>query len=121
MLDKINKIPIEDAFVNGIYFLFDKEELVYVGQSNNVNSRIRQHCGKVDFDSFGYIMVPIDKELRNLEAYFIHKYKPKHNKKMAYNNVGLTNYHLFGSLKSPIDLEENLINYYGDMISKYII
>ena len=62
---------------SGVYFLVDGNEVVYVGQSVNIYSRIPQHHNK-RFDR--YLYVPCKPELLNaLESLYIHCLQPKLN------------------------------------------
>lgn len=64
----------------GIYFLLKDKEIVYVGQSIDIDRRIKDHSynGK-DFDSFEYI--ECDKsDLTRLETLYIVKFQPMLNK-----------------------------------------
>ena len=67
--------PIKGA----VYFLFNKGELVYIGQSNNVYLRIGQHIkeGEKIFDEFR--IYETDDYIR-LEAFLIGALRPKYNK-----------------------------------------
>lgn len=60
----------------GIYFLIKHDEVVYVGQSTTIHSRVLTHraCWK-DFDSYTYIPCAID-QLNDLERYYIRLLKP---------------------------------------------
>lgn len=64
-----------------IYFLFNGNELVYIGKSDNVYKRIGDHIaeGSKKFDRWEYIET-YDNEL--LEAHLISILKPKYNKIM---------------------------------------
>jgi hypothetical protein len=74
----------------GIYFLFLKNECVYVGQSTNIHVRIRDHrlpgLRAKDFETFSYLEVPRD-SLEAVEAYYIAMFNPKFNITM---NPGIT-------------------------------
>lgn len=74
---KRQKIP---PYICGIYFLFNGDELVYVGQSVDVISRVRTHAceGYKAFDSFAFIEVEKDR-LDATEKAYIGKYLPEHN------------------------------------------
>lgn len=62
-----------------IYFLMLREQIVYVGKSNKILSRISQHTREKDFDSVRY--VGVDKEDQDsLEMALIFCLKPKYNK-----------------------------------------
>lgn len=70
-----------------IYFLLDKEDVVYVGQSKSGMGRPYQHKDKV-FDKISVLKCS-EKVLDALETEYIKKYKPKYNKK-----IGNTHYSL---------------------------
>jgi hypothetical protein len=61
----------------GIYFLVQDTEVIYVGQSVNIYSRISQHMDK-RFDRYAF--VPCEAELLDkLESLYIHTLRPKLN------------------------------------------
>lgn len=62
----------------GIYFLFDKDELVYVGESDNIYRRVGQHIYKKDkkFDRFEIYPT---RERKKLEGFLIRTLTPKYN------------------------------------------
>lgn len=65
------------SFFNcGVYFLFDDDELIYIGSSINVHLRVAQHTKT--FTSYSFIKMPI-KKARKLEKMYIKHYKPKYN------------------------------------------
>lgn len=66
----------------GIYFLLDVAEIVYVGQSENVRSRILQHIDDdVKYFNRIYVLRVPDKIQRDMqEALHIFFYSPKYNK-----------------------------------------
>lgn len=67
----------------GVYFLLKGDQIVYVGQSININERIRTHEKIKDFDKFTY--VGCEKEnLNEIEAKYILKFKPIYN----YDSLG---------------------------------
>ena len=74
-----------------IYFLLDKDEVVYVGQSKVGMCRPYQHL-EIKFDKIS-VMVCKEKELDFLESKYIIKYKPRYNKSVpnnfsySYNNA----------------------------------
>jgi hypothetical protein len=59
----------------GVYFLIDQGEVVYVGQSVNVFSRMREHCKSKSFNSYSYINCPRE-DLNVLESLYIHVLRP---------------------------------------------
>lgn len=76
------KLPTR-AIVNknlrGVYFLFKGNNLRYIGQSENLISRIYTHVSKCrDFDNYAYIEVSAY-ALKYIEAAFISAFDPPHN------------------------------------------
>jgi hypothetical protein len=68
-----------------IYFLYDKEELVYVGKTTRGVSRLLGHVngingyGLKDWTHYSYIQVE-RKDLDKIEKRMIREYEPKYNK-----------------------------------------
>ena len=75
------KIPLKVNF--GIYLLYNKDKVIYVGQSRNPKKRIKYHLKHAPFRKeithYEIIPVPMHK-LNEFEKDFIHIYKPKYNK-----------------------------------------
>jgi excinuclease UvrABC nuclease subunit len=85
----------------GIYFLFDGDEIVYIGKSINIESRVVNHRGQgeKEFDSYSFVEVH-DELLRNhLEAYYIYTVSPKYNSVVPPNNRYFPLYQLKKRLK----------------------
>lgn len=85
-------IPVEEArelkservtVFNGnyIYFLFDENTLVYIGQSVNIAGRIPSHLQDKVFDSVFFREIPADEKLL-IESINIKFYLPKYNRDM---------------------------------------
>jgi excinuclease UvrABC nuclease subunit len=77
--------------LNGIYFLFNGDELVYVGLSVNIIARVHVH-DKVDWDSYSFVEVDIwGEDLEVLETAYIKKFKPRYNSLPAWKlkNYGM--------------------------------
>lgn len=78
-----DKISIDTYFgIPGVYFLFKDEELVYIGESQCIFTRISQHIkeDKKQFDSFRYTKMGTGEEHRKkVERNLIKKYRPKLN------------------------------------------
>lgn len=68
-----------------IYFLFSGDSLVYIGQTTSLGHRLSCHDSEwvIEFDSYSFIDTShlSERERKLLEAKYINKYKPKHNKK----------------------------------------
>lgn len=62
----------------GVYFLIKDMEVIYVGQSINIHSRIEEHERTKVFDTFTYIECPRS-DLNVIEAKYINKFKPSLN------------------------------------------
>lgn len=74
------KIPTHSV----VYFLFNGEELVYVGQTNNLTHRLALHNrkGTVTYDTYAYVDATglTFWQRRDLEAAYIHELQPTANK-----------------------------------------
>ena len=87
----------------GIYFLFKNNSVVYVGQSENILTRINAHYNsdKV-FDSWNYIEAH-KVDLNNLEAESILKYNPPLNQVLPTNSIWISD----NSLKLKYGIGKN--------------
>lgn len=66
----------------GVYFLFLRGELQYIGKSCNVYYRVGQHLGEFDFDDVWFTSINGDERtLRNVESALIDLYQPPKNKR----------------------------------------
>lgn len=67
--------PLE--IVSGVYFLFEDEEIVYIGQSTDVFVRMRRHYAdpKKTFDKWAFIKVPVE-DLLDVERMYIKMFQP---------------------------------------------
>ena len=74
--EEIVKGAIPFTLASGVYFLVENEEIVYVGQSVNVYSRISQHV--IKFDKFAFVPCPVNL-LDRLESFYIHVLRPRSN------------------------------------------
>lgn len=89
----------------GVYFLIKDEEIIYVGQSVNIEARIHQHRSTKSFDRFTYIECNSE-DLNKIETMYINKLKPK------------LNYNSLGRLVLPMNLE--VLQYNIDMNSSVL-
>jgi len=53
--DEIAAAAMRRSALCGIYFLVNKDRVVYVGQSTNIHMRIAKHIGTKEFDSFHFV------------------------------------------------------------------
>ncbi len=63
------------APTSGIYFLIQKDQIVYVGQSTNVHVRVTEHAREKLFDRINVIECAA-KDLNKLEMLYIKKFNP---------------------------------------------
>ena len=105
LCDKTKREELEE--VCGIYAILYNNEVIYVGQSINIRSRLASHTSKARIDEYAkrdqhdkntqlklefytliqehmdemqFLYIPCDKkELDKYEEYYINKYKPKYN------------------------------------------
>jgi hypothetical protein len=83
--DSKENIPLTS--VRGIYFLFDGKDIVYVGQSVNMNYRVGQHVvSDKEFDSWNYVEIKAEC-LDEYEAEYIMHLQPKYNKAIPKNTI----------------------------------
>ena len=80
-VDELKNISLPNATC-GIYFLFEKGKIVYVGQSKSVINRLNNH--PVKYDRFSIIECD-EKKLIPLKRLYIAKFKPKYNLKTTEN------------------------------------
>jgi len=88
MLNGLNRYDFDRGETNmnvieeGVYFLYDKDELVYIGTSDNLYRRIGQHIAERTkvFDRFE--LYPTTDRIR-LEGFLIKMFQPKYNVSMG--------------------------------------
>lgn len=67
---------------NAVYFLFKGDELIYVGQTNQLFQRLVQHWRSGDWwDSFAYQLIEHEHHLRWTESDYIRALKPTRNRR----------------------------------------
>ena len=86
-----------------VYFLLDNIEIVYIGQSINLATRISQHMLVKDFNKVLYLPVP-QENLLSVERFFIEHLTPK------YNNETFLKHKKFIYKDRKIDEVDMLIN-----------
>lgn len=67
--------------IKGIYFLYKNNDIVYIGQTKNLISRLAVHLAdkNKDFDSYKFLELPHNMNLNKLERFLIKKFKPEYN------------------------------------------
>lgn len=80
-VDKLskNKISIESLDEFHVYALWEKDEIVYVGQSTNSGQRIAAHKKNKTFDSYSCFKCKTFDEMDSIEATLIVRLQPKYN------------------------------------------
>ena len=100
-VQKISKIDMRKAkeiqpdLYQGCYLLFSNKKLVYVGVSNCIYSRLKQHTNEniKEWDTVKFIEEHDRDKQFEMENNFIKKYKPKYNKagtKKNFNKIKTT-------------------------------
>lgn len=68
--------------VSGVYFLYDQDELVYIGKGWNCLLRVAEHTRKDSnkiFTSWKFIHIEDKSEYTSMERDLIQRYRPKYN------------------------------------------
>jgi len=88
----------------GCYFLYENDEIIYIGVSINIRKRLIQHKGdRKKWDFVKYIPCTDYLEAIKIESYYINKFKPKLNIQLgAYAHI---------AEKHEFKVEDSLINY----------
>lgn len=74
-----------EVFLKGVYFLYDGDEIVYVGKSGDIYRRIYEHSSgrakgeKKKFDSWKYVRIDDEDERAEFEEICINMFRPKYN------------------------------------------
>lgn len=65
--------------LSGVYFLYQDSQIVYVGESGCILSRIKQHTEDKDFNRFTYMLISCPDMRKVRERDMIRKHRPKYN------------------------------------------
>ena len=84
-LDEIKDFPT----YSGLYFVYEGEELVYVGRAKNIRKRWMGHHRKKMFSALKCVVCFMETECLEKEKDFIDKFKPKYN---FWKDYGTTDY-----------------------------
>ena len=109
-LAEIQRLPrYTHVSQTGVYFLFNQNDVVYVGQGQDILSRIGHHAlaGKKQFDSYAYLPCPAD-QLNEAEAHFIHLLQPYYNKTIPFNDT----YKSLPTIKRTLGVNLNVLKRY---------
>lgn len=80
-VDKLSKNKISTETLNNfcVYALWDKDEIVYVGQSAQLGQRIMAHTKNKQFDSYSFFDCKSFDEMDSIESTLIIQLRPKYN------------------------------------------
>ena len=80
-VDKLSKNKISTESLNNfcVYALWDKDEIVYVGQSTQLGQRIMAHTKDKLFDSYSFFDCGSFEEMDSIESTLIIQLQPKYN------------------------------------------
>lgn len=71
----------------GVYFLFNGKVIVYIGQSADIDSRVKQHLSDKVFDSYAFITIEDPKARLDKESFLILKHNPPYNQTVPQKKV----------------------------------
>lgn len=95
-----------------VYFLFDGDEIVYVGSTTQFESRILSHQrSKKVFDKFSYIECSLE-EMEFIEYRYINKFNPKYNLKM----MPTGDYATVEKIKKPLHVRMDKFKHFVDSL-----
>ena len=78
MINPFDLTKIQNKSIIGIYFLWDIDIIVYIGQSIDICKRITEHRKNKKFSHYSYIEC-CKKDLNKLESSYIKTYNPMLN------------------------------------------
>jgi len=79
-INQIKELPrLKFSPTKGVYFLFNGDVLVYIGQSTTIESRVKQHTVDKVFDSYSFLVVEDNATRLDLESFLILKHNPPYN------------------------------------------
>ena len=82
-----DSVEVKREKVSGIYFLIDRGEIVYIGQSTDLQKRISHHVFSEKKRFSHYFTIPVPEEdLDRVEADYIWKFTPRYNKSIPTNS-----------------------------------
>lgn len=78
-INNLEKKLVDTEKMSGVYFLYDEDELVYVGQTDFLYGRLAVHKTDKKFDKFSFYPINDRNEKNLLEWFYIKKFKPIYN------------------------------------------
>ena len=65
--------------IRGVYILYDDKEVVYVGRSSNIISRVGNHTRNKEYDTVKYIAIDNIELIGIVESIYVAMLRPKYN------------------------------------------
>ena len=85
--NKKNVKQLNDYYV---YALWKDGEIVYIGQTIQLESRVTTHKGDKDFDEYSYFKCEGKFQMDVLESYLINELRPEYNKELGNGYISLS-------------------------------
>jgi len=108
-INNVKKLPLETiTTTSGVYFLYDGNKLVYIGQSIDIRGRIMTHVReeRKNFDKVFFINCHVN-QLIEIETALIKYFNPYYNQLTAKDKNGIP---FFRSRAKPNEKEYSIIN-----------
>jgi len=111
----INRSVIHFVLVTGIYILYSKKEIIYIGCSSNIGERLKNHLYanspyKNKITDIAIVRFNEWKEASFVEAKLIKRFKPPYNKSNQYLSF-LTNYSTINIANLIKEIKRSLRNH----------
>lgn len=78
LLPNVKPVKRVEAPISAMYWLFNGDEMVYVGVTTELKKRLRAHRSHKDFDKWSYMPMDINEALQH-EDILLRTFKPKYN------------------------------------------
>lgn len=72
-----------------VYALWKDDEIVYIGQTVQLEARLVVHTRDKDFDEYSYFKCRDGMEMDCLESYLINELRPKYNKALGHGYISI--------------------------------
>lgn len=84
LLHPVHRVHVEKSNYY-VYMLFDGDDVLYIGYTDNMSSRRSQHKqdGRIPFSSSSFIVLRDETVAKNLERQLISKYRPPYNRQLT--------------------------------------
>lgn len=75
-----------------VYALYDEDEVVYIGQTSQLEYRLKAHGKNKDFNKYSFITCGSYDEMIEIETNLIIELQPKYNSKVSKNHISLNGF-----------------------------